>query len=145
MAKHIAANEEDVVFITNASHGVNAVLRSIQLKKNEKVLYLNLAYPMVKNTLQYLHETFDESLLEVPITTLSDDVILSAVDNALNANPDVRLATFSHITSIPAVILPVKQLTQLCHKRGVLVQHTQHTQHTQHPQHTQRPQHTQHP
>ena len=39
----------------------------------------------------------------------------------LIANPAIRIASFSHITSVPAIILPVKQLTRLCKQHGVLV------------------------
>ena len=49
----------DVVFVDNASHGINAVLRSLAsnlLKDSEiKVLYLQTAYQMVKNTLNFLN------------------------------------------------------------------------------------------
>lgn len=48
--------------------------------------------------------------------------IVAAVVKALDANPgQVGLASFSHITSVPGLIFPVKQLIDECHKRGVLV------------------------
>ena len=33
----------------------------------------------------------------------------------------IRVATFSQIISVPGVILPVKDLVDLCHEYGVLV------------------------
>jgi selenocysteine lyase/cysteine desulfurase len=38
---------------------------------------------------------------------------ISLVTPALGSS--VKLAVFSHISSVPAVILPVKALTALCH------------------------------
>jgi selenocysteine lyase/cysteine desulfurase len=124
VAKMINANSsDDVVFVDNASGGINAVLRSVTLTPQDRILYLNLAYGMVKTTIKYVHE-HDHG--EVPLQTHvkvpgSDDAIVAAVTAALEANPSVKIASFSHISSIPAVILPVKRLAAACRERGVLV------------------------
>jgi selenocysteine lyase/cysteine desulfurase len=118
-----AANPDDVVLVDGASGGVNAVLRSVRLPESSAVLHLNTAYQMVKNTMNYIHDHDGwETPLEVNITIPSSDAeVVQAVESALDKNPSVRLAVFSHITSIPAVILPVKELTQACKQRGVMV------------------------
>ena len=123
IATYIGANEDDVAFIPNASHGVNAILRSLKLKPGEKVLYLNIAYKMVQNTLTYLEDELDASLLQVNLTFPgSNDLILQAVRSALQAHPgQVKLASFSHIASLPGFILPVEELIELCHAHGVMV------------------------
>lgn len=110
LAQYVGANASDVVFVENASHGVNAVLRSMRLTSDDRVLYLNVAYQMVKNAFQYLHNvrpasrprplrasgvtcrpprtgpsqvTGDVSV-QVNITfPTSDDAIVSAVEAAL--------------------------------------------------------------
>jgi hypothetical protein len=56
VAAFVGARKEDIVFVPNASHGINAVLRSLKLKAGEKILYLNTAYRMVVNTIDYLNE-----------------------------------------------------------------------------------------
>eukprot|EP00928_Gymnodinium_smaydae_P064654 TRINITY_DN47936_c0_g1_i1.p1 TRINITY_DN47936_c0_g1~~TRINITY_DN47936_c0_g1_i1.p1 ORF type:complete len:469 (-),score=79.21 TRINITY_DN47936_c0_g1_i1:9-1280(-) len=124
LARYIGASDpQDLVFVDGASAGVNAVLRSIRLPPSSAILYLNTAYQMVKNTVRYVHEHDQlEKPLEVPIDIpSSDDDVVAAVERALEANPTVRLASFSHITSVPAIILPVKRLVRACHNRGVLV------------------------
>ncbi|ETO35417.1 hypothetical protein RFI_01646 [Reticulomyxa filosa] len=132
-------NWEDLVFITNASHGVNAVLRSIGEEIYDqqcggaacKLLYLSTAYPMVKNTMAFLVSTFsNEQLVEVNVTTpmLSNNtLLLQAIEQAIqmeinnnNGKNPIYLASFSHITSTPAVILPVAQIIALCKKYGIL-------------------------
>ena len=58
---------------------MNAVLRSIVTSSSSKILYLSLAYQMVKNTASYLHETFGSQVLEVPITfPTTEDLIVQA-------------------------------------------------------------------
>jgi hypothetical protein len=55
---------------------MNAVLRSL-VTSTGKILYLSLAYQMVKNTAEYLRETFGAQLVEVPIDfPTSDDLIV---------------------------------------------------------------------
>ena len=69
---------QDLAFVENASHGMNAVLRSLTLAApRNKILYLNLAYQMVKNTLTYVHNVTGEQLLMVNISfPTSNDAIL---------------------------------------------------------------------
>ena len=107
----------------NASHGVNAVLRSLQVPAGKKVLYLNCAYRMVQNTLEFLNHFVGDQLLMVNITwpATADDIV-ATVRQALEAHPgQVYAASFSHIVSLPAAILPVKQLAALCHQHGAMV------------------------
>ena len=122
-AKYINADPDEIVFVPNASHGVNAILRSLKIKLGEKILFLNVAYTMVKNTIKYLHDFNDDSLLQVDIKMPgTKDSILDAVRTALENNKGaVKVASFSHIVSLPAMILPIKELIQLCHQYGVLV------------------------
>ena len=39
----------------------------------------------------------------------------------IESTGEIYVASFSHISSIPALILPVKELTALCHSHGVMV------------------------
>jgi selenocysteine lyase/cysteine desulfurase len=51
----------------------------------------------------------------------TSDSILKQVSSFLDLYGDyVYLASFSHIASLPAVILPVKELVALCASRGIL-------------------------
>eukprot|EP00929_Paragymnodinium_shiwhaense_P043832 TRINITY_DN22512_c0_g1_i3.p1 TRINITY_DN22512_c0_g1~~TRINITY_DN22512_c0_g1_i3.p1 ORF type:complete len:254 (-),score=34.89 TRINITY_DN22512_c0_g1_i3:189-950(-) len=122
LAKMInAAAGKDIAFVDNASGGMNAVLRSLRLPPTSKVLYLNTIYLMVKNTIDYVgsHDK-QESSVEVNLTSLDDTAdIVARVRAVIEADHSIRLASFSHITSHPAVILPVKELTKLCHEHGI--------------------------
>ena len=57
---------------------MNAILRSL-VTTSGKILYLSLAYQMVKNTAAYLRDTFGAQLVEVAIAfPTSDDLIVQA-------------------------------------------------------------------
>jgi len=40
---------------------------------------------------------------------------------AIEANPGIKLAVFSHVVSVPAVIEPIPELITLCRQHGILV------------------------
>lgn len=127
VAAYVKANTSDLVFVPNASHGCNSVLRSVfpPNPKRNKILYLSTAYGMVKNTLAYLHAQpiLNEDLLMVNVSyPLDHAALVKSVGAALDAHAgQVYLASFSHITSIPAMIMPVQELVRVCHARGVMV------------------------
>ncbi len=54
LAAFIGANTDDVAFVPNASDGVNTLLRSLRPPPGTKLLLLNTAYGMVKNTATFL-------------------------------------------------------------------------------------------
>jgi len=78
LGKYLNADPNDLVFVENASAGVNATLRSLKFKPGDKVLITNTAYPMVKNLLTYLKQKDGIEVVEVPIifpVTSDNDII----------------------------------------------------------------------
>jgi selenocysteine lyase/cysteine desulfurase len=77
---------------------------------------------MVKNTIYFLNKKYEQQYIQINITfPTNNEKIIETVRIALENNPDIKLATFSHITSIPAIILPIESLISLCHEKGVMV------------------------
>ena len=60
MASFINANYEDVVFVENASEGLNSILRSIVTQPGTAIIYLDLEYMMVEQTMIFLKDVSDE-------------------------------------------------------------------------------------
>ena len=124
IAQLINADQEDVVLVENASSAVNSILRSLGLVAGDKVLRLSTAYGMVINTLDWLVQTLgiiEVIVVEVDFPVVDYSQIIRAVEAALEENQEVKLCIFSHISSVPAMIEPVKQLTALAHQRRALV------------------------
>lgn len=123
LATYVGAEARDVVFVENASHGVNAVLRSLKLPAGRKILFLNCAYQMVKTTLSFLAKFANDQLLMVNITwpASADDIVATVAGTLKEHRGTIGAASFSHIVSLPAAILPVKRLVALCHQEDILV------------------------
>eukprot|EP01062_Namystynia_karyoxenos_P062514 TRINITY_DN5540_c0_g1_i1.p2 TRINITY_DN5540_c0_g1~~TRINITY_DN5540_c0_g1_i1.p2 ORF type:complete len:473 (+),score=132.12 TRINITY_DN5540_c0_g1_i1:78-1421(+) len=136
LAAYLAADPNSVVFVENASHGIAAVLRALaKFLSGKGILYLDTAYGMVRRMLQYLAgETSGvppSPFLQTPIRmvpirplmpAITREQIVKAVAGELRkASGSIGLCVFSHITSTPGIILPVKELIEECHASGARV------------------------
>jgi selenocysteine lyase/cysteine desulfurase len=132
LAKYIHAEKEDIALVDNASTAVNAVLRSLPFitssTKPVYILHMNIAYGMVKEVLYYLRDYYSHvKLVEVKIDhnniktpELIVETVKAALDAALRDNKNIRLAVFDHISSTPAVVMPIKELASLFKSRNIL-------------------------
>ena len=92
------------------------------------ILSLDLAYYQVKLTIDFVGKELPgmkHTLTEVPTAAtgidFDEDTLVKLVSDALAAaNGTVGLCSFSHIVSIPAIILPVARLGELCRAAGAL-------------------------
>ena len=125
LASFIGADPQDVVFVVNATTGINSVIRSTDLQQGDAVLCLDLTYRPVLNTLRFVcavkQELVDLVELPIPLPLPDADAIVHLVEVALSENPNVRLAVFDHITSPTALVLPVARLVAACRRQNVTV------------------------
>jgi selenocysteine lyase/cysteine desulfurase len=88
-------------------------------------LRLSTAYGMVIDTLAWLEQTVHIQVIVVDIDypLLSSNRIYNAVRDKFEmySHGDVKLAIFSHISSMPSMVEPVKDLTELAHAHGSIV------------------------
>jgi len=123
------AAAEDLAILDNASTAVNSVLRAITFNATDKIFYFDIAYGMVKQTLYYVHDRYGAELVEVKTNQKmlsSTSLLLQVVRQALNDAVHVQkkpftFASIDHISSVPAAILPVKELVSLFHEFQVKV------------------------
>ncbi|KAG8625956.1 hypothetical protein KVT40_006357 [Elsinoe batatas] len=57
IAKLLGASYEEVVFITNATTGVNTALRNLSYQEGDVIVYLSTAYGACEKTIQHICET----------------------------------------------------------------------------------------
>lgn len=123
LANLVNANHEDVVMVENASAAVNGILRSIGLKKGDKVMRLSTAYGMVIHTMNWLSKTLgiEQIIVDVKFPVKDATQIIQSVEAALDDHPDIKIFVFSHISSMPSIVLPAEELVSMSKQRGVLV------------------------
>lgn len=121
VARFVGAKGQDLVFVDNATTGVNAVLQSLDLRPGDEILITNLAYGAVANAARFVAERAGARLVTVALPfPLSDKApLVSAVAEALT--PRTRLAILDHITSETALVLPLAEMAAPCRAAGVPV------------------------
>jgi len=120
-ADPLGAAPEDLVFVDNATTGVNAVLQSIAFPTGAEVVTTDQVYPAVRNALRHRLQKVGGRLIEAPLPwpVAGEDEVVAAVEAALT--PRTVLAVFDLIASRGAVRLPIERLAALCRARGTPV------------------------
>jgi isopenicillin-N epimerase len=119
LALLLHAAETDLVFATNASEAVNAVLRSLNFEAGDEILVTNQGYGACNNTARFVCERTGAVLreAEVPFPLRSPEQVVDAVLASVTRN--TRLALIDHVTSITGLVWPIEQIVQALSERGV--------------------------
>ncbi len=125
VAPLLGADVDEVVFVTNATTGVNVVLRNLIYKEGDVVLHFSSIYPACRKTIQSLQESTSLSSREINIVyPLEDEEIIglfkSAVSELHAEGKRVKLAVFDTIVSGPGVRVPWEGLVAACREQGIL-------------------------
>jgi len=119
LAAFIGARPRDVVFVTNATCAVNAVVRSWPLRRGDAVLTTNLDYNACRNVLTESARRAGAKVIVAPIP-----FPLSGADAAVEAilgavTPRTRYAMIDHVTSASGMVLPIGRIVRELAARGV--------------------------
>jgi len=119
LAAFLGADAGDLAFVSNATSGVNAVLRSLAFGPGDELLTTDHAYNACRNTLDYVSGRAGARVVVAPIAFpgASPSEIVDAV--MARATPRTRLALLDHITSPTALILPIERLVAELAGRGI--------------------------
>ncbi len=124
VAAFMGARGDDLVFVDNASTGINAVLRSVALAPGDEVVVLDLAYGAVRLAADFVARAAGARVVvaQTPFPPGQGDpaaAYAEAIERALT--PRTRLAVIDHIASDSALLLPVAAMIERCRARGVPV------------------------
>lgn len=121
IATLVGAVSQDLAFVRNATDGVNAVLRSFPFSHGDELVVSNHGYNACNNAARFAAERAGAKVVvaEIPFPIRSPEQVIDAVKKCLTAN--TRLILIDHVTSPTGLVLPIKQLVDLAHERGVRV------------------------
>ncbi len=122
VAEFVGVRPEDLVFVDNASSGVNAVLRAIELEPGDEILLTDHAYGGVARAAAFIARQRGATVATValPFPPRDPDRLrLRAVAAAIT--PRTRLAVLDHVSSETALVMPLAAMAAACRARGVPV------------------------
>ncbi|MGI2907807.1 aminotransferase class V-fold PLP-dependent enzyme [Tolypothrix sp. VBCCA 56010] len=119
LAGFVGADAEDLVFVPNATTGVNSVLRSLVFYPDDEILTTNHEYNACRNALDFIASRTGARVVvaKIPFPLESSEQILSAVIEQVS--PKTRLALLDHVTSQTGLIFPIQQLVKQLQQGGV--------------------------
>lgn len=120
LAQYVNCDADDLVYVPNATTGLNIVARSLALNAGDEIVTTDHEYGALDRTWTFLCEkngaVYKRVPIPIPVTTAEDFVehIWSAV------TPRTRVLFLSHITSPTALIFPIQALVRRARERGIL-------------------------
>lgn len=119
LGAYLGARAEDLVFVPNATTGVNTVARSLPLQPGDEILATDHEYGACDATWQFVCAQRGAVYRHVPISLpyRRDEVVarmLAAV------TPRTRVLFISHVSSATALVFPVAELCAAARERGLL-------------------------
>ena len=121
VAEFVNADASDVVFVDNATTGVNAVLRSFPLAAGDEILLTDHNYGATWRVAAFVARERGAHVktVAVPYPTFGGMALVGAVAAAIT--PRTRIAVIDHITSESALVFPLATIASTCRARGVPV------------------------
>jgi isopenicillin-N epimerase len=111
---------DDLVYVPNATHGVNVVARSLDLQPGDEVLSTDHEYGACDYTWQFVCAKTGAKYIRQPIDlpVVSAGKVVEQVWSGVT--PRTRVIYLSHITSPTALRLPVEEVCRLARQQGIL-------------------------
>jgi len=119
LAQFVGANPQNLVFVPNATTGVNTVLRSLTFQPQDELLTTNQEYNASRNALNFAANQAGVRVVvaTVPFPIQSPEQVVEAVLEHVSAR--TRLVLLDHIVSQTALIFPIQRLIQELNRRGI--------------------------
>jgi isopenicillin-N epimerase len=120
LGTYLNADPDDLVFIPNATHGINIVARSLELTPDDEILTSDHEYGACeyawrfncdKTGAQYIHQS-------IPLPVHTEPEIVEQFWEGVTSR--TRVIYLSHITSPTALRLPVEEICRRARERGIL-------------------------
>jgi isopenicillin-N epimerase len=119
LGEYVGADPDDLVFVPNATAGVNIAAWPSGLQHGDEVLSTNLEYGALDLTWEHVCGDFGARYVRTPVSlpVTGDDEIVDAVWSAVTER--TRVLFLSHHTSSTALTLPLAELCGRARERGI--------------------------
>jgi isopenicillin-N epimerase len=120
LGEYLNADVDDLVYIPNATHGVNIVSRSLGLQAGDEILTsdheygacdYSWDYACMKTGAKYIHQP-------VRLPVCSEEEIIEQLWRGIT--PSTKVIYLSHITSPTALRMPVEKICRRARQAGII-------------------------
>ncbi len=120
LGEYLDADPEDLVFVPNATAGVNIAAWPLGLQRGDEVLSTNLEYGALDLTWEHVCGDFGARYVRrpIPLPVPGDDEVVETIWAGVTER--TRVLFVSHHTSSTALTLPVAELCRRARERGIV-------------------------
>ncbi|KAI1200652.1 PLP-dependent transferase [Nemania serpens] len=129
MATLVKAPTDAIVFVSNATTGVNVVLRNLLWNEDgrDEILYFSTIYGGCAKVIDYIVDANLGKVSSWPVNISypceDEDIVHafhSALDSIKRADKRARVCVFDVVSSLPGVCFPFEAITKACRNAGIL-------------------------
>lgn len=119
VSRFVGADPAGLVFVRNATTGINTALRSLDLRSGDEILVTNQEYQACRNAADQVANERGARVVPVavPFPLSSEDEVVGAV--LAGVTPRTRFALLDHVTSQTGLVLPIARLVNELRARGI--------------------------
>ncbi len=119
LANYLGTQADNLVYVTNATIGLNIVARSLQLSPDDEVLASNHEYGALDRTWQFLSAKCSFKYINHPLS-LPVSSTNFVEDFWHGVTRHTKVIFLSHITSPTALIFPIQQICERARQEGII-------------------------
>src|SRR5262249_45594173 len=119
LGSFVGADPDHLVFVHNATSGVNLVLRSLVFEPGQELLTTSHGYAACRNALEWTASRWGAkvTVADIPFPIAGPEVVVEAVLSKVTAR--TKLAMLDHVTSPTGLVFPIAELVSQLGQRGV--------------------------
>lgn len=121
VAAMFGVSPETIALIHNTTEGMNLIASSMDLEAGDEVLLSSHEHSSARIPWQYWQEKKGVTLtkVELPLLPQSREQIVDLFRQAIT--PKTKVISIVHVTNTNGMRLPVREISEMAHERGVLV------------------------
>lgn len=121
VANLFSVSEEEIALIHNTTEGMNLVARSFDLKPDDEIILADHEHPSGTVAWEVWQESKGVKIVrpQLPMLPKTVEEVVDVYRKAIT--PKTRIISMCHIVNTTGMILPVKEISEMAHQRGILV------------------------
>ncbi|KFY88094.1 hypothetical protein V500_06556 [Pseudogymnoascus sp. VKM F-4518 (FW-2643)] len=125
VAPLLGVSMDEVVFVPNATTGVNTVIRNLVYQKGDVIVHFSTAYGACEKTIDSLCETehIERVSVKIDYPVEDEDIISkfkSVVQDLKNDGKTIKLAMFDTVLNFPGARFPWEEMVETCKTLQIL-------------------------
>ena len=119
LSEFLNADNENIVFVHNATTGVNTILNSYPWQAGDEILITNHIYPACKNSVNYYRNKHKLLVKEVNIPFPIENEEITTELLLRETSVKTKLLLIDHISSATGLLFPIHQIVREFNRRKI--------------------------